>query len=312
MRRVLACLWVLVFSLRVFAAEPPADVNFERDVVYGEVGGEQLKLNLSIPKNAQGALPCIMVIHGGGWAAGDRTNHDNLTWAFAQHGYVSATIGYRFAPKHLFPAQVEDVKCAARFLRANAEKYHIDVNKFGAVGFSAGAHLSMMLGVMDKEDGMDDSGGSAGQPSKVQCVVSFFGPTDMTTPYPPASVNILKVFMGGPLDEKADAYKKASPITYVNAGDAPILMYQGTKDPLVPYDQAVRMVEAMTKAGVEGRAELIAGASHGWGGKELERTLKGTMEFFDQHLKAKAAPKAAAAPRRGGQGQGQTAPARNP
>src|SRR5215203_4526770 len=85
------------------AADPPADVNFQRDVVYGKGGGVDLKLNLSRPKNpGSKKLPCVVVIHGGGWGAGDRTNHDDLTWQFARSGYVSATLGYRLAPAHRF------------------------------------------------------------------------------------------------------------------------------------------------------------------------------------------------------------------
>lgn len=274
-----------VLCLRAWAAQPPDNVNFEKDVVYGKVGDVELKLNISRQKGAQGALPCVVVIHGGGWAAGDRSGHNDITWRFAQRGYVSATVGYRLAPKYLFPAQIQDVKCAVRFLRANAEKYNVDPKRIGAVGFSAGAHLSMMLGTMDKEDGLDDSGGSEGQSSKVQAVVSYFGPTDMTTEYPPTSKNILATWIGGSLADKADAYKKASPITYVKPGSAPMLLFQGTKDVLVPYQQAIVMVEAMTKAGVPGRVELIAGANHGWGGDEMARTGVETLAFFDKYLR---------------------------
>ena len=118
--------------------EPPADVEFSRDVVYGKAGGQDLKLDLARPKKADHALPCILVIHGGGWGAGNKEQHDDITWLLARRGYVAATVGYRLAPAHPFPAQVEDVKCAVRFLRANAGKYGIDPDRFGAVGFSAG------------------------------------------------------------------------------------------------------------------------------------------------------------------------------
>jgi acetyl esterase/lipase len=274
---------VLVLAGRVWAADPPPDVLFERDVVYGKVGDYELKLNMSRPKEAKGAAPCIVIIHGGGWAAGDRSGHDSMTWMFAKKGYVSVTVGYRFAPKYLFPAQVQDVKCAVRFLRANAEKFGIDPNRIGAMGFSAGGHLSLMLGMMDKEDGLDDSGGSPGFSSKVQAVVSYFGPTDFTVMYPQASEKIVNTFIGDRATN-AEAYKKASPISYVNKGDAPTLLFQGTKDILVDYTQAIRMVEKMTAAGVEGRAELIAGAGHGWGGKEMERTMAETAAFFEAKL----------------------------
>ncbi|HZF00204.1 MAG TPA: alpha/beta hydrolase [Planctomycetota bacterium] len=270
------------------AQEKKIEEIFEADVVYGKGGDVDLRLNIGRPKESSGPLPCIVLIHGGGWAAGNKNGHNQQVHDFVQKGYVSATIHYRFAPKFVFPAQVEDVKCAIRFLRANAEKYGIDKARIGAVGFSAGAHLSMMLGAMDKADGFEGEGGNPDESSKVNAVVAFFGPTDFTTDdWPERTVPILNGFLGGTKAEKADAYKKASPITYVNAGDAPMLLLQGTKDILVPWQQATSMGDALTKADVYGRVELILGAGHGWGGAELQRTADETIAFFDQFLKAK-------------------------
>ena len=280
---------LFVVAPALFAAEPQDDsFTFEKDVVYGKGGEEDLKLNLGRPKEQSGPTACIVFIHGGGWAAGDRKAHDAQVKEMAKRGYVSATVGYRFAPKHPFPAQIEDVKCAIRFLRANAEKYGIDKDRIGAVGFSAGAHLSMMLGAMDKEDGLEGEGGNPDESSKVNAVVAFFGPTDFRTDdWPKQTIGILHTFFGGTKEEKAEAYKKASPITYVNAGDAPMLLIQGTKDVLVPWAQATSMGDALTKAGVYGRVDLILGAGHGWGGAELTRTIDETVAFLDQFLKAK-------------------------
>jgi acetyl esterase/lipase len=285
MRRLLCTLVLLFCAAPTFAADPPAEVEFTSDVTYATVNGEELKLNLSRPKDASGKLPCVLVIHGGAWRGGHRNVHNDITWNFAKAGYVSATLSYRLVPKHLFPAQVQDVKAAARFLRANAEKYGIDADRFGAVGFSAGAHLSMILGTMDKSDGLDDVGEHADQSSKVQCVVSYFGPADFNLPLPDASRGLVVDFLGGTKEQKQEAYNRASPVTYVNGGDAPTLIFQGTKDPLVPHDQAIAMVEAMTKAGVPGRVEFLLGASHGWPNPELNRTIRETFAFFDQHLK---------------------------
>ena len=266
----------------------PDDILFERDLVYGKGGDEELKLNLGRPKEPSGPTACVVLIHGGGWAAGDRKAHDPQVQELARKGYVAATVGYRFAPKHQFPAQIEDVKCAIRFLRANAEKYSIDKDRIGAVGFSAGAHLSMLLGTMDKEDGCEGEGGNPDQPSKVNAVVAWFGPTDLTTPdWPDRSGKLIVQFCGGTKQEKLDVYKKASPLTYVNAGDAPTLLIHGTKDVLVPWTQATYMADALTKAGVYGRVDLIVGANHGWGGDELKRTADETWAFFEQFLRAK-------------------------
>jgi acetyl esterase/lipase len=279
----------LVSSVAVRAAEPPKDVEFTRDVVYGKGGGEDLKLNIARPKNSKSSkVPCIVFIHGGGWQHGDRAAHDGVTWEAAKRGYVSATIGYRLAPTHKFPAQVNDVKCAVRFLRAHAEQYGLDPDRIGACGFSAGGHLVMMLGVTSKDDGLEGDGGWSEQSSRVQAVVSFFGPADLAAPdLPERDTPLLVAFLGGTVGEKPDEYKRASPITYVSKDDAPMLLIQGTADVLVPYTQAYHMLEAMTKAGVPGRADFIAGANHGWFGdaRETLRTGVETFEFFDRYLK---------------------------
>jgi acetyl esterase/lipase len=282
-------LFVALASVPGFAADLPADVVFEQDVVYGKGGDTDLKLDLARPKDAQGRkLPCVLVIHGGGWAQGNKSAHSDIIWKFAQSGYVSASIGYRLAPNHRFPAQVNDVKCAVRFLRASADKYGLDPQRIGAVGFSAGGHLSMMLGTTDKDDSLEGDGGSPEQSSRVQAVVSYFGPTDLAATDVPESVRgILKTFIGGTAVEMPRAYRQASPITYVSPGDAPMLLFQGTRDPLVPHTQAYAMIEAMTRYGIAGRVELLINASHGWGGDDLKHTADATFAFFDRHLKSK-------------------------
>jgi acetyl esterase/lipase len=281
---------IAALLLLLCAQDPkaPDDILFERDLVYGKGADVELKLNLGRPKQQSGPTPCIVIVHGGGWTQGNKNGHDPQVQELARKGYVAATVAYRFAPKYTFPAQIEDVKCAVRFLRANADKYNIDKDRIGAVGFSAGAHLSMLLGTMDKEDGCEGEGGNPDQSSKVNAVVAWFGPTDLTTnDWPERVVKLLDALCGGTKQEKPDVFKKASPVTYVNAGDAPTLLIHGTKDGLVPWTQATLMADALTKAGVLGRVDLILGANHGWGGDELKRTADETTAFFEQVFKAK-------------------------
>lgn len=284
--RLAALLLLVLPSVAAQDPKPPDDVIFEKDVVYGKGGDEVLKLDLAQPKELAAPTPCVVMIHGGGWTQGNKSLHDPHILELARRGYVSATIAYRFAPKYPFPAQVEDVKCAIRFLRANAERYHIDKDRIGAVGFSAGAHLSMLLGTMDKGDGLEGEGGNPEQPSKVNAVVAWYGPTDLAgTDWPEKTGKLLVDFLGGTKQEKLEVYKRASPITYVSPGDAPMLLIHGTKDGLVPWTQATAMADALTKAGVYGRVDLIVGAHHGgWDADEMKRTAEETRAFFDQFL----------------------------
>jgi acetyl esterase/lipase len=282
---------LLIFSVLALLASSTsaADIEVQDDLEYGTGGGQKLLLDLARPAKLDKPTPCVVFIHGGGWAAGNRKAHYNRMKQAAEQGFVSATISYRLVKdgKNRWPAQIEDCKCAIRWLRANAKKFSIDPERIGALGDSAGAHLSMLLGTMDKSDGLEGEGGSPDQSSKVQAVVAYYGPTDLTAEYPDASRGIVANFLGGSLaDHRAD-YQRASPLHYVNAGDAPTLIFHGTKDQLVPYEQAFAMATALSNAGVPGRVEILLGHPHGWGGETAQHTERAALEFFRATLKLK-------------------------
>jgi acetyl esterase/lipase len=261
-----------------------AEIELTTNVVYGRAGDEDLTLDLASPKGLTRPVPAVVWIHGGAWRGGRKEEFRQLISDSAKAGYVSASINYRLLPKYAFPAQVEDAKCAVRWLRANAERLHIDPNRIGAVGASAGAHLAMMLGAMDTGDGLEGDGGSPEASSRVQAVVSLAGPTNLQSTFPEASQKLIADFVGGPAAEKPDVAKAASPLTYVSVGDAPMLLVQGTSDHLVPHDQAIQMAEALSKASVPGRIELLLGQGHGLT-NERARVLRATFEFLNRHLK---------------------------
>jgi acetyl esterase/lipase len=180
---------------------------------------------------------------------------------------------------------VEDVKCAIRFLRANAKKYGIDPDRIGAIGDSAGGHLSMMLAVTRPEDGLEGNGGWPGVSSAVQAAVSFYGPADLAAADAPELAKpILRNFFGDS-PNLPEIQKKASPITYVHAKQPPILLLQGTIDPLVTTSQAVRMAAAMSNVGAPGRVEILIGAGHGFTGEDRSDAIEATVAFFEKHLR---------------------------
>ena len=285
--RVLTVALLVIVRTTAIALAAPPELKVHDDLHYGTGGGDKLLLDLAYPARLDKPTPCIVFIHGGGWAAGNRKAHSNHMRQAAEDGFVAATISYRLVKEdqNRWPAQIEDCKCAIRWLRANAERFSIDPQRIGAIGYSAGAHLSMLLGTLDKEDGLEGDGGSPDQPSKVQAVVAYFGPTNLTVEYPPASRNIVANFIGGPLDQRRDAYDRASPVRYVSEGDAPTLIFHGTKDELVPYEQAFEMATALSKANVPGRVEILLGHRHGWGGDTLKHTQRAAVEFFRSTLK---------------------------
>ena len=280
--------WFLLALVAVPApsrAEEPKVTN-AYDVVYTKAGGSDLKLDVSRPSVGDGPFPAVFVIHGGAWRGGNKESNRGLLETFAKRGYVAVSPQYRFCPKETFPAQVHDVKAAVRWLKGHAKEYKVDVDHVGAVGFSAGGHLSLMLGLTGPSDGLEGEVAKGAPDSKIHAVVNYFGPTDLAAKdIPEVTKPLIKDFIGGTPDEKPKEMAQASPLTFVSKGDAPILTFQGTKDPLVPHTQATKLADALTAAGVPGRVELLVGAGHGWGGDDLKRTIAEMDAFFDLYLK---------------------------
>lgn len=272
-------------SLVAEGAEPPKTTS-EQDIVYTKAGSEDLKLDLARPATGDGPFPAVVVIHGGAWRQGNKADMRPILPQFAQRGYVAISPQYRFCPKDAFPAQIYDVKAAVRWLKLNAKKYKVDPDRLGAIGFSAGGHLALMLGLTGPADGLEGEVSVGAPDSRVKAVVNYFGPTDLAaSDIPDICKPWVKDFLGGTPKEKPDMAAKASPLTFVSKDDAPVLTFHGTKDPLVPFNQAVKLADTMSSAGVPGRVELMVGAQHGWGGPEMERTIGETFSFFDHYLK---------------------------
>ena len=275
-----------IASENLGAEQREGKILVDLDVECGRGEDQVLKLDMARPANLSQKTPCIVVIHGGAWRGGGKKDHAALIRGFANAGVIAVSVEYRLAPKYKFPAQIEDVKCAVRYLRANAARLKLDSDRIAAVGYSAGAHLAMLLGTTEASDGLEGSGGNPTQSSKVNAVVSYFGPVDLSLPASsPESVGWVKDFVGASLSEKPEAYKRASPLSYVSKGDAPMLLYQGTSDPLVSLLHATRMAEAMEKAKVPGRVQLLSGAGHGWGGTLGAYTDADSAQFLREILK---------------------------
>jgi acetyl esterase/lipase len=275
----------------------PEDVVYCPDLVYCTPGNKtQLTLDLAYPKNGKGPYPAVVCLHGGGWMRGSCKKHVPLTFQLAKEGFVALTVDYRLIPVKPFPAPVHDVKCAVRWLRANAEKYHVDKERIGALGFSSGGNLACLLGSTTPQDGLEGEGGFAEESSRVQAVVSFYGLTDLihlhdcctkkTMPIFEANVMkiVLEKFLGGPPSSAAELYAKASPITYARKDSAPTLLIHGTADRKVPFEQSQRYQESLRRLGVKVDLILLADAPHDFEGEFEVTAFKAAIEFLKKEL----------------------------
>ena len=264
-----------------------AEIVFEQGIEYSSPDNQHLQVNLARPKEASGKLPAVLCIHGGGFRAGKRERWDNLCKQLAERGYVAATATYRLAPKYQFPAAVHDVKAAVRWLRANADKYHIDPERIGVVGDSAGGHLAQYLGVTGDVPSLEGDGGNPGQSSRVTCVVNYYGPSDLTKSYGKSvdAAEVLPLWLGGDATKEHRKHIVASPLYWVTPSAAPTLLLHGTEDPYVNYEQAGWIYDKLKAADVEVELLTLQGAGHGFKGEDAEKAEKAMLDFFDRHLK---------------------------
>ena len=271
------------------AAEPtvPEKVVWETGIEYSNPDDTHLQLNLARPKTGEGPFPAVLCIHGGGFRAGKRESYDALCLKLAERGYVAATITYRLAPQHKFPAAVHDTKAAVRWLRGNAGKYKITKDKIGVTGGSAGGHLAQFLAVTAGVPQFEGTGGNAGESSSVACVVNVYGPSDFTKSYGKSvdAHEVLPLWFGGDLTTARALHVQGSPLYWVTPNAAPTLCIHGTDDKYVAREQAVWLVDKLNAAGVEAELLTLPGAGHGFKGADAEKAEAALFAFFDKHLK---------------------------
>jgi len=257
-----------------------------RDLPYVSNGHQRQKLDVYAPKSGDGPFPLIVWIHGGGWQGGSKDMcpmaHETL------RGYVVASINYRLSQHAIYPAQIDDCQAALRWLRKNASQYKIDPERIGVAGGSAGGHLAALVGVL--------GAATKNKPERadVQCVVDVFGPADFLTIWAQSdpATTVIKHneldspegrLFGGPIPQKAELARHASPVTHVTKDAPPYLILHGKKDRLVPWQQSAELDVYLKRADVESTLILVETAGHDGGvtsphGKTIDA-------FFDRHLK---------------------------
>jgi acetyl esterase/lipase len=264
-------------------------------MVYAQAGNHTLLLDLFLPKG-DGSFPLIIWIHGGAFRAGSKEN--NRARRMVARGYAVASINYRLSQVAIFPALVHDAKAAVRWLRAHAAEYHLDPQRFGVWGGSAGGYLAAMLGVVQ---GIPELEGDLGNPhisSRVQAVCDWYGPSDFlrmndvvgtmdhNAPDSPESQLI-----GAPIREHPDLVAKANPITYITEERAqdfpPFLIMHGGHDLTVIPNQSELLHNALVEAGADVTLVILGGLGHGFPGNHnrWDEIWAYVDAFFDRNLK---------------------------
>ena len=249
----------LLFALALGTLSAPA--REIHDLVYAAPGGHQLILDLDLPDEVKEPVPLVIMIHGGGWSSGTRTAF--TAPELVEEGFAVATSEFQF------PAHIQDVKAAIRFLRVHAAEYHINPDRIGLWGSSAGAHLAVLSALSGPSAGWD-VGENLGVSSDVQAVVDWYGPTTFQglENAPESSRNTVRQAFGN----DSLVWRQASPLFLVHRGAPPFLIMHGLQDKLVPFSQSQLLYDSLRQAEVSARLVPVSHAGHDF------RNVEGSAE----------------------------------
>lgn len=270
-----------------------------RDLAYGSLSPAQT-LDLYVPEG-KGPFPLVVIIHGGGFMTGDKTNGAELgrVKVLLKEGYAVASINYRLSDEAIYPAQIHDVKAAVRYLRANAQKYRLDPDNFGAWGSSAGGTLAALLGTTCDVTELEGAKlGNSEQSSCLQAVVDWFGLVDLLkmdkqfkgTGCPGGhdeADSAESLGVGAPIQTVPEIVYKTNPTNYIDASDPPFFIQHGSDDCRVPPEQSKDLAEAL-RAVIGGENvyySVLPGAVHGGAKFKTDANFDLVIDFLDSYLK---------------------------
>jgi acetyl esterase/lipase len=224
-------------------------IQIERDIVFGRGGDTDLRLDVYYPRPGASKRTAVIQLYGGGFRRGAKENIAANCRAFAERGYTCIASQYRLIDQAFFPGPVEDMKCAIRWARANAEKLGVDGGKIAVAGYSAGAQLALIA--CGQHPALEGSGGNAGVSSAVAACIAFY-PLDAT---PPGHQLMAE-------DASDEDYRLSSPLTWVGPSAPPTILLHATADTNLPFEGSVHLFDALRAAGVPVELHLFDGLSH--------------------------------------------------
>jgi acetyl esterase/lipase len=231
------------------------------NVTYTTQNNYEAKLDVYSQTGSEAPQPTLIYIHGGGWVGGTKESAVMAILPWLAMGWNVVNVEYRLGRVSLAPAAVEDCLCALKWVAANAEKYHFDVNRLVTSGDSAGGHLSLTTAMIPATAGLDRQ--CPGPLPKVAAIVDWYGITDVNDLLDGPNMKNYAVQWLGSLPNRDEVARRVSPLTYIRAGLPPTLMIQGDADPTVPYSHSLRLQAALQKAGVPNQLFTVPGGKHG-------------------------------------------------
>lgn len=230
------------------AASASRSIRVERNLVFRTIDGEQVKADVYRPDD-EAVYPLVLMIHGGAWSTGDKWNLQDHAREMAQAGFVAVSINYRLAPKHPYPAQLDDCRFALKWAAQQVQKWNADASRIGLWGYSAGAHLAAML-AMNPQDG----------DPKILAAVAGGAPCEFS--FIPKDNRVIAHVMGGTPAERPQVYDDASPLAYASQDSCPTFFFHGTKDLLVPPSSSRKLFEKLSELAVETEYYRVENRGH--------------------------------------------------
>lgn len=243
------------------APSVPEDIQEFKNIEYKNVDSLSLQLDIYKRKDLKSPAPVLIFIHGGAWRSGQRSDYLPYLIDYANKGYVTATVSYRLMKEATYPAAVQDVNCAIRWIMEHGSDYGMDITRLALVGGSAGAHLAMMVGYGGDNEVFTHDCSIDSAAADIKAIVDLYGPTDFTTSYARESYQV-NDFLNVSFEENPDIYKAASPRTYISPDAPPTLIFQGTIDGLVPVSQSDSLAVWLSNAGVPHEYHRLKGWPH--------------------------------------------------
>lgn len=309
MKKKLAGIILLLLLGGMAFTAPPVSAVFKEfyseiykttDIAYADESAAQ-KLDIYWPKEGEGPYPVIVSIHGGGYCTGDKVGSDALVaWQGLERGYAVVSVNYRLSSEAVFPAQINDVKAAIRFIRANAEEYDLDPDRIAVWGSSAGGTLASLLGTSGDVAALEDLyQGNANQSDRVQAVVDWCGPMDLLSMdaqfaasgvdgYPTnIPISFGSKYFGRLVTEVPELAQQSNPASYITPDDPPFFIQHGTLDNWVPVQQSIIFADQLKSVlGPEKvHLEIMPGVGHGGPAFANADNVAKVLDFLDKNLK---------------------------